>query len=171
MSFRDVSWRATKAVWSGPFATGPLVQPISLGAALLRILEVVWKFGIAVMIAGGGAGALYSIRERVDGMLNPTIDSQLAWEAHFDPESCYKTNPISVTVRNRSNRALESAYIHIVVRKPGRSTDLNYYENSPDWDAIVQPGKAFSLCYPLPTTITEDPKTLEYSVNATTKNW
>ena len=164
MSLRDVGRRAARAVWSGPFAIGPLAQPISLGAALLRILEVIWKFGIAVLVAGAAVLALASVWEPIDRTLNPTLESQLAGEAHFDPESCSKEFPIVVIVRNRSNRALASAQIDLVVRQPGRSTNLNK-EPSFDWDAIVQAGKANALCYRIPSDITDDPKTLEYTVN------
>lgn len=164
MVLGDLGKRAAQAVWSGPFAIGPLTQPISLGAALLRILEVIWKFGIAVLVAGIAALALAAAWETIDRTLNPSLESQLAAEAHFDPESCSKEFPIVVIVRNRSRRPLASAQIDLVVRQPGRSTNLNK-EPSFDWDAIVQPGKANALCYQFPADMTDDPKTLEYTVN------
>ena len=175
MSFGDVGKRAARAVWSGPFAVGPLTQPISLGAALLRILEVIWKFGIGVLFAGATALALAAVWELIDRTLNPTnptLESQLAGEAHFDPEFCGKDFPIVVIVRNSSIRALASAQIDLVVRQPGRSTNLNRGP-SLDWDAIVQPGESNALCYRIPSDITDASKTLEYSVNiwsATTQN-
>lgn len=164
MALRDFARRAARAVWSGPFAIGPLTQPVSLGAALLRLLEVIWKFGIAVLVGVITALAMAAVWEPIDRMINPSLESQLAGEAHFDPQSCSKEFPVVVIVRNRSNRVLASAQIDLVVRQPGRSTNLNK-EPSFDWDAIVQPGKANALCYRFPTDIADDPKTLEYSVN------
>lgn len=66
-------------------------------------------------------------------------------------------------IQNNSNRVLESAKIDIIVRRPGRSTNLTdrgfiYF------DVIVPPGETRGLCYEVPADITDDPKTLEYSL-------
>ncbi len=164
MGLGDIGKRAVRAVWSGPFAVGPLVQPISLGSALLRILEVIWKAVIALVIAAGTTLMIGVVWESIDRALNPSLESQLKAEAHFDPASCSKEYPIVVIIRNQSKRALTSARIDLVVRQPGRSTNLNR-EPSFDWDAIVQPGNVNALCYPLPSDISEAPNTLEYSAN------
>ena len=156
--------RICRAIWRGPFSIGPLVQPVTLGSAILKILEVIWKAGLSIVLLGAGLLILALIWQPIDRAINPPFESQLAGEAHFDPDSCSKDFPIVVIVRNRSKRALASAQIDLVIRQPGRSTDLNS-EPSVDWDAIVQPGKANALCYRIPSDITEDPKTLEYSVN------
>lgn len=156
--------RAARAIWEGPFAVGPLIQPVSLGAALLRVLEVMWKFGIALLTAGAVALALAAVWVPIDRALNPSLTSQLVGEAHFDPASCGKDLPILVILRNRSESVLASAQIDLRIKQSGRSTNLNK-EPSLDWDAIVQPGKANALCYGFPSDIAVDPKTLTYSVD------
>ena len=37
-------------VWNGPFYVGPLVQPISVGSAILKVLEVAWRSLIVFLI-------------------------------------------------------------------------------------------------------------------------
>lgn len=155
--------RIIRAIWRGPFFIGPHSQPISLGAALLRILEVIWKFGIAVLIAGAVALALAAVGALISRTLNPTLESQLAGEARFDQELCTKEFPIAVIIRNNSKRSLASARIDLVATQPGRSTNLVKYP-SLDWGAIIQGGEAAALCYSLPSDVTDDPKTLDYSV-------
>ncbi len=163
MSFFDKLKQSARAVWSGPFAIGPIAQPISLGAALLRILEVIWKFGIAALVAAVMAIALVLAGEKIDEILNPTLESQIVGKALFAPENCSKEFPILVMLHNNSRRTLASARIQLVVTRSGFSTNLN----NDDYifsDAIVQAGKDIGLCYGMPTNITDDPKTLEYSV-------
>lgn len=54
-SFFRRHWRS---VWNGPFYIGPLVQPISLGSALIKVFEVAWRaalisVGVILAIAIG----------------------------------------------------------------------------------------------------------------------
>lgn len=164
MGLIGIGTRAAKGIWSGPFNIGPLVQPITLGGAILKILEVAWKACVSLVLAGAVLLILAAVWQSVDRVLNPPFESQLVGEAHFDPASCSKEFPIVVIVRNSSKHALASAQIDVIIRQPGRTTNLNE-EPSLDWDAIVQPDKMNVLCYRFPTNIIDDPKTLNYSVN------
>jgi hypothetical protein len=35
--------------WNGPFYLGPLTKPVAATDALMKILEVIWKFGFVAM--------------------------------------------------------------------------------------------------------------------------
>lgn len=161
MSMSNIGRQAAKTIWSGPFSVGSLTQPISLGAAILKILEVVWKGIVSLLLGIAAVSILVGAWQPINLALNPSFESQLVGEAHFDPELCAKDFPIVVIVRNDSKRSLASAQIDLVIRQPGRSTNLNRGPSG-DWDAIVKPGKRNALCYSLPSDITDDPKTLDY---------
>lgn len=164
MPFFDKLKQAANAVWSGPFAIGPLAQPISLGAALLRILEVIWKFSIVALVSGGTVLAAVVVWTAIERKLNPAMESKIDAEVRYDLESCTKDLPILVIVHNGSKQTLASARINLIITQAGRSTNLNM-QPSLEWDAIIQPGMFNALCYGMPTSITDDPKTLEYSAN------
>lgn len=43
--------RFMRAIWRGPFYVGPLAHPVSLGSAVLKVFEVLWR--AIVLLASG----------------------------------------------------------------------------------------------------------------------
>lgn len=35
--------------WHGPFSLGPLTKPVAVGDAVMKVLEVAWKFGFVAL--------------------------------------------------------------------------------------------------------------------------
>ena len=162
MPARNLIVTSIRKVWAGPFAIGPLIQPISLGAALLRVLEVIWKFAVAGAVVVATVFGVIMASDAAKNGDHTSFESQLFTEAGFDPEGCGKETPLAITVRNGSTRTLRAANVEIIVTHPGRSTNLNSSLFS-EWDLIVPTGKIGTLCYSYPSGITDDPKSLEYS--------
>lgn len=61
---------------------------------------------------------------------------------------CLPEFPLSVYIENNTSQALKSMTIELVARKRGSSTnELSYSEQNIEWDKIIPPGYAMSLCY------------------------
>jgi hypothetical protein len=37
--------------WNGPFYLGPLTKPVSAADAIMKVFEVIWKFGFVALCA------------------------------------------------------------------------------------------------------------------------
>jgi hypothetical protein len=164
MSVGNKFVRVLNAIWSGPFSIGPLVQPVSVGSAILKIIEVLWKVSIVGLLFLLAAFVFFRTLEYFEEAANPSLGSQIVASAKYDPLACGKENPIAVKLENNSQSKLNSANVDIIITLTGRSTNLNK-NPSVDWDLILDPGKSDILCYAIPQSVTENPIELEFSVD------
>jgi hypothetical protein len=58
-------------VWNGPFYVGQLTQPISLGSAFLKLLEVLWRFVVLAVTSAFIAWAIYTAWSAIISLLPP----------------------------------------------------------------------------------------------------
>lgn len=164
MSVGNKFVRGLNAIWSGPFSIGPLVQPVSVGSAILKIIEVLWKASIVGLLFLLVAFVFFQTLEYFEEDADLPLEWQIVASAKYDPLACGKESPIAVKLENESQSKLKSAQVDIIINLTGRSTNLNK-NPSVDWDLIVDPGKSDNLCYVIPQSVIENPTELEFSVD------
>ena len=77
-----------RAIWNGPFYAGPLVRPVSVGDAILKLLETIWRASVAIIALAAGLGAValgwvYAI----EPVFFPPASSKVKISAEFDDGS------------------------------------------------------------------------------------
>lgn len=162
--------RAARAVWNGPFWIGPLTRPVSTGDAILKVLETIWK-GIVVLLAAalsvGMAAWTYNLVASL--FTARPLNELILGKARYDVKACEKEFPILVELENRSKLTLGKVSFHLIVRQPGRSTDLNDELSDWDSDAVIPPSTRAWACWTVPELSEKlDPSVLQYSVKV---NW
>jgi hypothetical protein len=68
--------RYGRVIWNGPFYIGPLVQPVSLGSALMKVLEVWWRALLIVLVGGLAFGIVGGMGAAVWTVLKPAPQNQ-----------------------------------------------------------------------------------------------
>jgi|GEM_PF-3134766 len=63
-------------IWNGPFYVGPLVQPVALGSAILKILEVGWRGSIVLIAVATVAVGLQSSWRVIETAFPPAPSDQ-----------------------------------------------------------------------------------------------
>lgn len=66
----------------------------------------------------------------------------------LDRSGCGAEQPLSLSVKNLSDKTVKSIDISVHVYERGHSTDLGFFP-WPEWTKIVAPGATEELCFPL----------------------
>lgn len=114
-------WRA---IWNGPFYIGKLERPVSVGDAIMKILETLWRVGIIGLI---GFAALLVALSYSSWSANQVRDQALAdtdivVRANF--AGCPVGSPIEVTLGNRGTKALTFITYNVRIIDPVNGQDL-----------------------------------------------
>ena len=134
-----------RTVWDGPFKT-PQQQPITVGWALLKLFETVWRLLVIVvlLIAAIAIYAWYDAR-------NP-LSSQVGVGLSPAPIDCVaKGWPILARIENKSSKTIGELSLKFRVYPQGTSTDVVSYDYlQPDLHNIIRPGEVLSWCFRMP---------------------
>lgn len=136
-----------RKTWAGPFAAGPLSHPVTVGDALLKLFQTIWRAG--VIIITGGCTVL--VAAWVSVQLQPApLGSKITSSARVDVRTCGTDRPLLVTFHNGNNVAVQDIAFDFTAHENGRSSNFAQpqYLHS---DAIVPAGKTATLCWAMPT--------------------
>lgn len=77
--------RAVRAVWNGPFHVGKISRPVSVGDALLKLLETLWRAAVAaVAIILTIIATIWAWVEHLSPTLFPPLANSIMAEATYD---------------------------------------------------------------------------------------
>jgi hypothetical protein len=85
-------------------------------------------------------------------------------QAKYGAEECKGDKPLHVFIGNASSKTVKAVRWELKAYVPGHSTDvMDYLSKDYTSDAILEPNKGISYCYPVPKLNTNvDPALLEY---------
>jgi hypothetical protein len=132
-------------VWDGPFKT-PQQQPITVGWALLKLFETLWRFLLVVLLMIALLAIYVWQSER-----NP-LSSQVGVELSDSTTNtmlCKSGYPIFATIRNDSGKNIGEVSLRFRVYPHGKSDDvaLGSYNDLHD---ILRPHQSLQYCFPMP---------------------
>jgi len=146
---RNTFWK----IWHGPFHLGPLQRPVSVGDALLKLFEVVWKGFVAVIIAV--IGAVLSIAVYLNFLQPKPLDKQIQTLARVDRKLCSDPKfPLLVRFTNNSTKTIGLIDFQVEARRWGTTTDLNNDYVGLKSDTIIPAHEQLAWCYALPENLT-----------------
>ena len=110
-------WRV---IWNGPFYIGKLERPVSVGDAIMKVLETAWRGAVIIVAA---FAALFSYiaydswsKSRAEAAALTTTEIV----ASYNPAVCGDSQPIEVVIGNSGRRTLSYvSYIIEVLDRPG----------------------------------------------------
>ncbi|WP_300538109.1 hypothetical protein [Sphingosinicella sp.] len=152
----------SQAIWNGPFHIGRIERPVSVGDAIMKLMETTWRFGVILVIAGVaiwlfGVGinmyrtlASHPDAEKwQDAAYQPLLPKDIEASAVISPSRCPSGTPVVVTFKNNGRMSLGTLYFSFIARQKGRSKNLaagKWYQS----DAIIDPNQSWSGCWPIP---------------------
>lgn len=158
-----VTGRILRAAWNGPFHAGPLTHPVTVGDALLKLFQTVWRgLFVLVLLAAAGALALW-----ISTLMQPTpLGEQIDATARVDLKQCGKEQPLFVTFHNRSTRTIEEISFDWIARQKQRSSNLVTGPKYLKSDVIIPPGRTAELCWSMPELEAVEPgAVISYAVD------
>lgn len=175
-------WETAAAValwaWNGPFHVGPLTRPVSVGDAILKLLETLWRTLVLVIVVPVIVLLVVAIWQYViDPTFFPPLKNKVEATARWDdgvapivtvgrqkPFRCTKDYPVMVEFHNRSRRTIRDTTFSIEANVPGRSTNVVDHYLLAHLDAIMQPQNGWTQCYAVQLQPGVDPSAVEYKV-------
>ncbi len=166
-------------VWNGPFYIGALSRPVSVGDALLKTLETLWRAIIlilAVLLVAGVALAAWF--QAIQPVFFPPLEKRILANASFDdgsalipsglgekPFRCAREYPIKVAFTNTSSVTVGSINFSIEGRAANRSTNVVQMAGGHTLDSVIAPGYTTQSCWSVIVEPGFDPKDLFYEVD------
>ena len=146
---RDV-WRK---IWNGPFYVGELEQPISMGAAFLKVFEVAWRIFIIAVIGAillVGVITLLIVREDHKNEERRRLEAKVTLSGVLASTACPIPGSFLLFIKNGSDRPITSVSFSVIGYMPdGRSiqetADLYLYQ-----ETRVEPRQDVAVCRPRP---------------------
>jgi hypothetical protein len=134
-----------RRVWDGPFKTPPQ-QPITVGWALLKLFETLWRL-LLIVILLIALLALYVWQAE----LNP-LSSQVGIQLNPAGSYCLSKGwPIHALIENKSSKTIGEVGLKFRVYPQGTSTDVVSYDYlQPDLHNILKPGEVLDWCFSMP---------------------
>jgi hypothetical protein len=146
MSAWSIAARAVRSTWSGPFDAGPLSHPVTVGDALLKLFQTIWRAGVVVVasiVVLAAAVGIYTL-------LQPApLRTRIVASARVDAKACGDEFPLLVSFKNNSSETVRSVYFNLEAYTAGRSRNLakDGYRTS---DMIIPPLAESRQCWRLP---------------------
>lgn len=139
--------RLVRKTWAGPFAAGQLVHPVTVGDALLKLFQLLWR--IALIGFALGIALIVAILASAQMQPPPLADSITA-RVRMDADTCGTEMPLLVTFHNSAPVTVQDIAFDFTAREVGRSTNLvqSQYLHS---DVIIPPNNTARLCWVLPS--------------------
>lgn len=143
----SVSGRIIRGAWNGPFHAGPLTHPVTIGDALLKLFQTVWRaLFILVVLVAVAAMVLW-----VSTMTQPEpLYKQIYATARVDMKQCNNKKPLFVTFHNRSTKTIGAISFDWIARQNLRSSNLVTGPRFLTSDVIIPPGRTAELCWSVP---------------------
>lgn len=179
MAWREVMALVWLRVWNGPFHVGSLTRPVSVGDAILKVLETLWRVLVLVIVVPVFVLLIVAIWQYIiDPTLFPPLKNKVQATARWDdgaapivttvgapkPFRCTKDYPIKVEFYNRSRRTIRDTSFSIEANIPGRSSNVVDHYFSAHLDAIMQPQNGWTQCFSVELQPGLDPSSVEYKV-------
>lgn len=132
-----------RRVWDGPFKTPPQ-ETITVGWALLKLFETVWRLILIVLALF--ALLLAYLWQSEGSPLASKISVELNQAA---AASCQKGYPIFTTIRNDSRKNVGEVDFKFHVYPQGKSEDVAV-GSAIELKDILRPGRSVDYCYRMP---------------------
>lgn len=161
-------FKPLKTIWNGPFHIGRIQQPVTLGAAILKILEVLWR----LLIVGAVAMALIFMVAVILQVRSPSyvrLSNEIEATVFHDTSICSDEFPLLISFKNNSKQTVGEISFTTIVRATGHSTDLAKFHSYRE-DAIIRPAGTHSGCWRVPETESLTRRPLEFSVRISYAN-
>lgn len=135
--------RILSAIWNGPFHVGTLVQPITLGSALMKVLEVAWRATLIIFVCLAVLllGALWQDR------LNDQRVARVQVQAAISFENCPETAPLWVEVFNENTFAIDGPTVYL------STVGLTAWGAPIYFPRSVEAGQTSVACFPIRTDV------------------
>ena len=134
-------WRA---IWNGPFYIGKLTSPTSVGDAILKVLETLWRgvivfgLGCVAFVAVFLASSWFDSRRDADALRSVLADARL------DP-ACPR-GEFAVTIRNNSKYTLHYVDYRVVMTLRGRDVTPDHLRDLWSCEDIPS-GQQLTTCH------------------------
>lgn len=151
-----------KAMWRGPFFLGQLDGPVTLGVALLKLFDVIWKALIALVLASVAFSVCLSIYLLYESYRENSLISNIKMKVKYDEVICSHEYPLLISLENQTGNTVVKVDFNIESRYQNRSTNLTPFAPMV-WDNIVKNSEIGTSCWKVPDEVSSYPKDLSYS--------
>jgi hypothetical protein len=114
-------WRA---IWNGPFYIGKLERPISVGDALMKVLETLWRAAIVALVAFGLFVAALSYDSWRQNRRDEVAGRTVVIDARANFSVCPSDYPILVAIRNEGRKTISYVSYRIEIIDPALSVNI-----------------------------------------------
>jgi len=118
-------WRA---IWNGPFYIGQLTRPVSVGDAIMKVLETAWRALVIVFALVLACLALIFFTAWRDQAksekIRADVNAATSVSAAANFEACGPAFPIQVRITNAGDRELDYVTFRIKVIDPQDDRDI-----------------------------------------------
>jgi hypothetical protein len=136
------------SIWNGPFHIGELSRPVSVGEAILKIFESIWRLLVSLIVLISTAAASVALYYRF--FQEKPIKTQIMGRVLYDIKACSKEYPLAAIFKNNSNHTVTKIHFKIEINAIGRSSNLNSKNNEYLSDMILPPGAEGGICVSSP---------------------
>ena len=178
------SKRIIRLIWNGPFHIGKLSPPVSVGDALLKVLETAWRLflvAISLLIAIGLSLAAWIYV--IEPIFFPPLKDQISVKVTFDdgsgpppiiarsvggeprkPFRCSADFPLKIEFTNESSETIGRIGFSIEGYAPARSRNLVQNGGWREADAVIPAGYKGQACWSVELEDGSEPNELTYHV-------
>lgn len=147
MTVHQPARRILAATWAGPFDAGPLTHPVTVGDALLKLFQLIWRIAVILVALTIATGLIVWAYIELQPL---PLSKRVIGSAYVDAARCGKDHPLLVSFANNSDRTVQNISFEFVAKKDQRSSNLVTGTGYATTDLIIAPGKVSELCYGLP---------------------
>lgn len=167
-----------RKVWNGPFFIGTLTRPVSLGDALLKALETLWRTAVLLIaLVALAALALALWLQAIQPVFFPSLEKRILATVSYDdgstplppsfgkkPFRCDADYPLKITFTNLSDVTVGTLNFSIEGRAPNRSTNVVQNAGWRSTDSVIPPDYKSESCWSVEVEPGYDAKGLVYKV-------
>lgn len=134
-------WRS---IWNGPFYIGKLTRPVSVGDAIMKVLETLWRTAIILILAFAAFLAVILGNSWLENRRNADALKHVVVDAHAD-DSC-RQGEFAITIRNNSKYTL--TYVSYRVNMTLNGADVTPEHLRHLWTGSdISPAHSLTTCH------------------------
>ena len=119
-------WRA---IWNGPFYIGRLERPVTVGEAVMKVLETAWRAAVLIVAAYAAVIAWLIFSSWRGEKIREAARETVTYHASADLTRCPRTAPIFISVHNPSKEHLWGLSFRVQLLKNGRDIAPRHFQN------------------------------------------
>lgn len=139
--------RLLLAIWNGPFYVGPLTRPISLGDAIMKVLETAWRAVVILVCALALLLGFLFIMDKRDAQRRADRLRDVSVVVSYAADQCGESFPVRAVVTNRSSETMGTISYGIELIDPATKANVapRHFERL-QTPGNLPAGHSFSRC-------------------------